>query len=71
MALASCQRRADFSKPLGARFKGERLDAWGKSTLTHRQRREAIKRSDKDDEMLRSNGRSYNVSAETIQRLAP
>ena len=37
--------------------------------LTPHQRREAIKRRDKDGETLRSIGRSYNVSAATISRL--
>jgi len=37
--------------------------------LTDHQKREAIKRRDKDGETLRSIGRSYNVSAETIARL--
>ena len=41
-----------------------------KPTLTYHQRREAIKRRDKDGEMLRSIARSYNVSAATISRLA-
>ena len=35
------------------------------------QKREAIKRRDKDEETLRSIGRSYNVSAATISRLTP
>jgi len=37
--------------------------------LTDHQKREAIKRRDKDEETLRSIGRSYNVSAATISRL--
>ena len=39
--------------------------------LTSHQKREAIKRRDKDGETLRSIGRSYNVSAATISRLSP
>ncbi len=39
--------------------------------LTPHQKREAIKRRDKDGETLRSIGRSYNVSAATIGRLQP
>jgi DNA invertase Pin-like site-specific DNA recombinase len=39
--------------------------------LTDFQRREAIKRRDKDGETLRSIARSYDVSAATISRLAP
>jgi DNA invertase Pin-like site-specific DNA recombinase len=42
-----------------------------KPKLTPHQKREAIKRRDKDGETLRSIGRSYNVSAATIARLAP
>ena len=38
--------------------------------LTTHQKREAIKRRDVDEETLRSIGRSYNVSAATISRLA-
>ena len=38
--------------------------------LTAHQQREAIKRRDRDGETLRSIGRSYNVSASTISRLA-
>ncbi len=40
-----------------------------KPKLTPHQQREAIKRRDRDGETLRSIGRSYNVSAQTIQRL--
>jgi DNA invertase Pin-like site-specific DNA recombinase len=40
-----------------------------KPKLTPHQKREAIKRRDKDGETLRSIGRSYNVSAATISRL--
>jgi DNA invertase Pin-like site-specific DNA recombinase len=39
--------------------------------LTDHQKREAIKRRDRDGETLRSIGRSCNVSAATIGRLAP
>jgi DNA invertase Pin-like site-specific DNA recombinase len=39
-----------------------------KPKLTPHQKREAIKRRDKDGETLRSIGRSYNVSAATIGR---
>jgi hypothetical protein len=35
------------------------------------QQQEAIKRRDHEGETLRSIGRSYNVSAATIARLAP
>lgn len=41
-----------------------------KPKLTDHQKREAIKRRDKDGENLRSVGRSYNVSAATISRLS-
>jgi hypothetical protein len=41
-----------------------------KPKLTPHQKRAAIKRRDVDGETLRSIGRSYNVSAATIQRLA-
>jgi len=40
-----------------------------KPKLTHHQKREAIKRRDEEGETLRSIGRSYNVSAQTISRL--
>jgi len=40
-----------------------------KPKLTERQKREAIKRRDVDDETLRSIGRSNNVSVATISRL--
>jgi len=40
-----------------------------KPKLTQHQQREAIKRHDVDGETLRSIGRSYNVSAQTISRL--
>ncbi len=40
-----------------------------KPTLTEHQKREAIKRRDKEGETLRSIARSYNVSAQTISRL--
>jgi len=40
-----------------------------KPKLTQHQKAEAIKRRDKDGETLRSIARSYNVSAQTIQRL--
>jgi DNA invertase Pin-like site-specific DNA recombinase len=42
-----------------------------KPKLTSHQKKEAIKRRDKDGETLRSIARSYNVSAATISRLAP
>lgn len=40
-----------------------------KPNLTPHQRREAIKHPDIEGEKLRSIGRSYNVSAQTISRL--
>ena len=40
-----------------------------KPKLRPHQKREAIKRRDSDGETLRSIGRSYNVSAQTIGRL--
>jgi DNA invertase Pin-like site-specific DNA recombinase len=42
-----------------------------KPKLTQHQQREAVRRRDKDGETLRSIGRSYNVSAQTISRLSP
>jgi DNA invertase Pin-like site-specific DNA recombinase len=42
-----------------------------KPILTPHQKAEAIKRRDKEGETLRSIARSYNVSAQTIGRLAP
>jgi DNA invertase Pin-like site-specific DNA recombinase len=41
-----------------------------KPKLTEHQKREAIKRRDKDGETLRSIARSYNVSPQTIGRLS-
>ena len=41
-----------------------------KPRLTPRQRREAVERRDVAGETLRSIGRSYNVSAQTISRLS-
>jgi hypothetical protein len=54
---------------------GERAKASGKSLgrpfkMTPRQRREAIKRRDWGEEPQAEIGRSYNVSAATISRLA-
>ena len=43
----------------------------GGDAMTKNQKREAIKRRDQEGERLRSIGRSYNVSAATISRLAP
>jgi hypothetical protein len=40
-----------------------------KPTLTAHQKREAIKRRDRDGETLAEIGRSYNVSGWTISRL--
>jgi DNA invertase Pin-like site-specific DNA recombinase len=52
-----------------AKAKGVKMGR--KPKLTPHQKREAIKRRDRDSETLRSIGRSYNVSAATISRLAP
>jgi Helix-turn-helix domain of resolvase len=38
--------------------------------LTPHQRQEAVRRRDKGEETLTEIGRSYNVSAQTISRLA-
>jgi hypothetical protein len=51
-----------------AKAKGVKLGR--KPKLTQHQKAEAITRGDKDGETLRSIGRSFNVSAATIQRLA-
>ena len=50
-----------------AKAKGVRFGR--KPKLTEHQRKEAIKRRDKEGETLRSIARSYNVSAATISRL--
>jgi hypothetical protein len=42
-----------------------------KFKLTAHQKREAIKRRDREGETLRSIGRTFNVSAATIGRLEP
>jgi DNA invertase Pin-like site-specific DNA recombinase len=60
---ATARGRAD-AKANGVKF-------GRKPKLTPHQKREAIKRRDKDEETLRSIGRSYNVSAATISRLTP
>jgi DNA invertase Pin-like site-specific DNA recombinase len=52
-----------------AKARGARMGR--KPKLTPHQKREAITRRDKEGETLRSIGRSYNVSAATISRLAP
>src|SRR5271170_4091183 len=52
-----------------AKAKGVRFGR--KPKLTQHQKKEAIKRRDKDGETLRSIARSYNVSAATISRLSP
>jgi DNA invertase Pin-like site-specific DNA recombinase len=51
-----------------AKAKGVRFGR--KPKLSQHQKREAMKRRDKDGETLRSIARSYNVSAATISRLA-
>src|SRR5277367_5662003 len=51
-----------------AKAKGVRFGR--KPKLTQHQKKEAIKRRDKDGETLRSIARSYNVSAATISRLS-
>jgi hypothetical protein len=55
----------------GADAKANGVKFGRKPKLTPHRKREAIKRRDKDGETLRSIGRSYNVSAATISRLAP
>jgi DNA invertase Pin-like site-specific DNA recombinase len=52
-----------------AKAKGVKMGR--KPKMTDHQKREAIKRRDREGETLRSIGRSYNVSAATIARLAP
>jgi DNA invertase Pin-like site-specific DNA recombinase len=53
-----------------ARARRRRASKFGrKPKLTPHQQREAIRRRDVDGETLRSIGRSYNVSAQTISRL--
>jgi DNA invertase Pin-like site-specific DNA recombinase len=51
-----------------AKAKGVRMGR--KPKLTNYQKREAIKRRDRDGETLAEIGRSYNVSGWTIGRLA-
>jgi DNA invertase Pin-like site-specific DNA recombinase len=50
-----------------AKAKGVKMGR--KPKMTDHQKREAIKRRDREGETLRSIGRSYNVSAATIARL--
>jgi DNA invertase Pin-like site-specific DNA recombinase len=52
-----------------ARAKAKGVKMGRRTKLTDHQKREAIKRRDKNGETLRSIGRSYNVSAATISRL--
>jgi DNA invertase Pin-like site-specific DNA recombinase len=51
----------------GAKAEGVKFGR--KPKLTPHQQREAIRRRDVDGETLRSTGRSYNVSPQTISRL--
>jgi DNA invertase Pin-like site-specific DNA recombinase len=56
-------------------MKGERAKARGvrlgrKPTMTDHQKREAIRRRDRNGEPVREIARSYNVSHSTISRLA-
>jgi DNA invertase Pin-like site-specific DNA recombinase len=53
-----------------ARAKAKGMKMGRRPKLTDHQKREAIKRRDQEGETLRSIGRSYNVSAATISRLA-
>jgi DNA invertase Pin-like site-specific DNA recombinase len=61
--LARTERGRADAKAKGVKF-------GRKPKLTAHQKAEAIKRRDKEGETLRSIGRSYNVCAATIQRLA-
>jgi DNA invertase Pin-like site-specific DNA recombinase len=51
------------------RREGQRRQIRAQAELTTHQQREAIRRRDVDGETLRSIGRSYNVSPQTISRL--
>ena len=53
----------------GADAKAKGVQFGRKPKLTPHQQREAIRRRDVDGETLRSIGRSYNVSPQTISRL--
>jgi DNA invertase Pin-like site-specific DNA recombinase len=53
------------------RAKAQGMRMGRKPKLADHQKCEAIKRRDREGETLRSIGRSYNVSAATIGRLAP
>jgi DNA invertase Pin-like site-specific DNA recombinase len=53
-----------------ARAKARGVKLGRKPKLTERQKREAIKRRDRDGEPVREIARSYNVSHSTISRLA-
>jgi hypothetical protein len=57
------------AKAARAKTKGVKMGREPK--LTKHQKREAIKRRERGDEMLADIGRSYNVSGWTIARLAP
>jgi DNA invertase Pin-like site-specific DNA recombinase len=83
MARALTRKWGSFAPPELIRSFGRRQAARGradakangvkfgrKPKITPHQKREAIKRRDKDGETLRSIGRSYNVSAATILRLS-
>jgi DNA invertase Pin-like site-specific DNA recombinase len=54
-----------------ARAKGRGVKLGRKPKLTEPQKREAIRRRDRDGEPVREIARSYNVSHSTISRLAP
>jgi helix-turn-helix resolvase-like protein len=55
--------------PERAKARGVRFGR--KPKLTEHQRREAIRRRDRDGEPIREIARTYNVSHSTISRLAP
>ena len=59
---------AEFEREL-IRAKAQGVRMGRKPMLTDHQKREAIKRRDRDDETLAEIGRSYNVNGWTISRL--
>jgi DNA invertase Pin-like site-specific DNA recombinase len=77
-ALCGASHKAEFERDLirtrtgegreRAKARGQRMGRPPK--LTPHQQKEAIKRRDRGEESLTEIGRSYNVSAATISRLA-
>jgi DNA invertase Pin-like site-specific DNA recombinase len=62
---------ASLTSPRSLGAPQRRTNCARKLELTEHQKREAIRRRDRDGEPVREIARSYNVSHSTISRLAP